>query len=401
LSYFLISKHQNEGYTATYKQIVDFTETYIQLNKRFVITVESLLAILIDKGVLRRNSVNRYTIRLTGVFEYFLAYFMKDDEGFRKGVIMDDHYYLSFSNELELCAGFVRRDESYIKMVFDKTKSIFNDIVCKYLDQPADKRLENSFNIDLSHPLEKLQRDIKAALPEESRDELIQSMEPVNQMADVSPKNFYDKIESNAANLEKALGILCRVFRNSSVLNDKLNDDILDYILDATCSMGFLIVDEYKVENKFEEDKEKLMVSILTSFMPLIVQTFLYDSLSQSNLERIILDKIAQLKQNDDRENQFKIFLLYFTLIDLDVKHYKDLLSELMASTKIGVLKQTILIKLYFYLLFSCTPNSSIEEFIKQKITEQTININNKADKALLQRNLAQMTSSKRATKIK
>ncbi|MGF7077161.1 metallophosphoesterase [Mucilaginibacter sp. 3215] len=402
MSHFLVTEHSKEGYTATYTEIINFTQKYINDNKRFVIGVEEILRILLSKGILRKNGVERYTIRLTGVFEFFIAYYMKDHPEFRDKVISDDHYYLSFSNELELCAGFNRKDQEYVKKIFEKTKVIFSELTQHYDSINIDRNLELKVSGSLEQPIDKLQSEINGALTTEQQDEYFSDMQVAyDKQSEVSPKKFYEKIELNHTNYEKSLFILSRVFRNSALPDDKFNDDVLNFILQSTCLMGFNLLDEVKAELQEDKDetKEKLMMRLISTFMPLIVQNFLYDALAQNNLERIILDKIETLKVDIKSDNQFKLMLLYFLLVDLNLKAYKGYLPEIMSSIKVGILKQTVLIKLYGYLMFECSQNSQLEGYIKSLIQTQSININSKADKSTVQQRVNKIIQQNRIKK--
>jgi predicted MPP superfamily phosphohydrolase len=402
LAHYLVINHHNTGYTSTYTELVNFTQEYIDANKRFVISVEEIIQILLSKGVIRKNGVNRYTIRLTGVFEYFIAFFMKDNPDFRDEVIKDDHYYLSFSNELELCAGFNRKDKGYVVRIFEKTKEIFSDLIDLYSSVSIDRTLELVVSGTLDNPIQKLAQDINGASPIEMQDDAFTEMQSSeNKQTEVVQKKFYETIEKTGANLEKSLFILSRVFRNSALMDDKLDEEILNFILQASCIMGFKLVEEVKTEVSYDGDetKEKLMLLLMSTFMPLMVQTFVYDALAQNNLERIILSKIKELKPTAKTDNQFKLLILYFMLIDLNLKSNKKHISEAMDVIKVGVLKQTILIKLYGYLMFDSRQNSPLEEFLKTKIQEQSINISSKTDKAKVQQKVAKIINTKKIKK--
>jgi len=402
LSHYLVTKFHNFGYTATYSELVNFTQQYIDTNKRFVISIEEILQILISKGVIRKNSVDRYTIRLTGVFEYFIAFYMKDNPVFRNEIINDDHYYLSFSNELELCAGFNRKDKDYVVKIFDKTKEIFAGTMEQYSDVSVDRTLEAVVSGKLESPIEKLAQEIKGALSLEMQDEALMEMQSSeNKQTEVVQKKFYETIEKTGANFEKSLFILSRVFRNSALLDDKLDETILNFILQASCVMGFKLVEEVKTEISYDgdESKEKLMILLMSTFMPIIVQTFVYDALAQANLERIILAKIKELKPTVKSDNQFKLLILYFMLVDLNLKANKVYISEAMETIRIGILKQTILLKLYGYLMFDCRQNSPLEEFIKARIQEQSLSISSKADLGKVQSKVAKIINNKRLKK--
>jgi hypothetical protein len=254
----------------------------------------------------------------------------------------------------------------------------------------------------LDNPIQKLTEGINGALPIQIQDEAFTEMQASeNKQTEVIQKKFYETIERTEANLEKSLFILSRVFRNSALQDDKLDEEILDFILQSACIMGFKLVEEVKTEVSYDgdESKEKLMVLLLSTFMPLMVQTFVYDALAQNNLERIILAKIKELKPSSRTDNQFKLLILYFMLIDLNLKSYKNYISEVMEVIRVGVLKQTILIKLYGYLMFDCQQNSPLEAFLKTKIQEQAINISSKTDKARVQQKVAKIINSKKSKK--
>jgi predicted MPP superfamily phosphohydrolase len=397
LSYYLINEHGAETYSADYTELINFTNDYREKNKKFVIGVEEIVDMLIIKGILKkRHNDGRYTFRLNGVFEYFLAYYMKDNAKFRDKVIQDNHYYLSFGNELELCSGFTRRDESLLNSIYLKTKALYNDVNKKYLaNGNSDKNLllmiQQTF--DISASLVSLNKDFKnLALPPEKQDKLVDQFTPLEiQQVEVARKKYYEAIESNPENLEKALFILARVFRNSTLSNDKLNNDVIDFILNSACNLGFTLIEDTKnVDEKFfdsEEDEQTLM-KLVTNFIPLIVQTFLYDALAQNNLERIILEKIEVLKKGKEN-NQFQLLLLYFLLIDLNVKQNKNYIDNLLGDIHMPILRQTILVKLYTYLMFKSHNSESFQEFLGIRIQNITYQLNPNSDKSEVQKKLA------------
>lgn len=397
LSHFLVTKHHANAYSASYAELVAFTEDYILHNKRFVTTTEEIIDILLSKGIVRKNQHNRYTVRLTGVFEYFIAFYMKDNEDFRNDVIEDDHYYLSFGTELELCAGFNRKDEDYLVKIYDKTQNIFSELNKDYEGKSSDSILLEKVSQDIDDSIQLLARSVKGALSTDVQDKISTELIAVdNVQSEVSQKLFYDKIEKISEHLEKSLFILARVFRNSSIKKENLENEILDFILNSTCLLGFQLIDEIKADEKIKSDetREKLMVRLMSTFMPLIVQIFLFDALAQNNLERIIIHKIEELKPNS-KENQFKLHLLYFTLLDLDLKAHKHYIDDAMDVLKMGVLKQATLIKLFSYLMFKTAPNTPMETLLKTKIQEQSVKLNPKVEKANIQKEISKITKNK------
>lgn len=396
LSKFLMINRADKGYTANYTEIVDFTSKYRNENKRFVIEVKDIIDIIIDKGILRKLHEDNYTFRLNGVFEYFIALQMSVDKVFANKIIDDDHFYLSFKNELELYAGFEKNGNEYLAKIFNRTQGLFNTLHKNYNASKIDLQLQLKVSevYDISLPIQKLVK-FQKALPIEKQDELLSEMNPLAiQKSEVKIKAYYETIEDSSENLEKSLHILARVFRNSNVQDEEQICEVLDYILDSACFLGFQIIDEVnRDDNKLNqedlsEDHEKMILQIVTNFMPLIVQTFLYDAIAQNDLERIFKEKIEVLRKNE-KNNQFKLLLLYFILIDLDINSHKNLIKDVIKIIDLVILKQTILLKLYGYLMFKCGGKPILEKFIKDQIQLQTLNINPKSDLGVLQQGMS------------
>jgi predicted MPP superfamily phosphohydrolase len=399
LAYFLMYDRAEKGYTATYSEIVDFTNRYRNDNKKFVIEVKDIIDLIIEKNILRRVYDDTFTFRLNGVFEYFLALYMTIDETFRNKVISDEHYYLSFKNELELLAGFQKDQELFIDKIYQKTKEIFGETEAIYSNVDIDTQLKLKISkvFDAKIPMDKLGKEYKKALTVEKQDELMKEMQPARtDESGVKVKDYYEKIENTSENLETALHILARVYRNSNLRDERKLNEILDYILNSACYFGFKLIDEADkgeielggLKNQdISEDHEKLIVQLLTNFMPLIVQTFFYDAVGQNDLERIFKEKIVELKK-DTKNNQFKLMILYFTLIDLDVSANRNLIEEVIETINLGILKQTTVIKLHIYLMFKCANKPQLEQFLNTQIQKQSGKINPKIDKVDLQKTL-------------
>lgn len=392
LAHYLIEKHPTNVYSANYSDIVTFTEEYREKNKRFVIPVEEIVQLIIYKGILKKNIDDRYTFRLNGVFEYFLAFYMKDNPDFKDSIIKDAHYYLSFNNEFELYSGFKKKDKEFVEDIFNRTVSIFKPVNEKYnngrsKDEILLEKIIETF--DISGPIRSLTSQQTNTLSPEKQDELIEELTPTQEyQAEVAEKKFYDEIETKSENLEKALFILCRVFRNSSINNDEFNNQVFDFILNSACELGFMFIDESELKNPDEDsENEKMLLKLITNFMPLVVQTFLFDAIAQNNLERIFLEKIEELKK-DKENNQFKLLIVYFLLIDLDAKSHKKHIDSVINDISMGILKQTILIKLYFYITFKAHNLPEFEKFLRDRIMKESRKINDKEDIDTIQRRI-------------
>ncbi|WP_322548999.1 metallophosphoesterase [Flavobacterium psychraquaticum] len=401
LAYHLIKEYNSENYVIPYSELISFTSNYKKHNRKFVIDVENIVRIIIDKGVLKKAHTDSYTFRLNGVFEYFLAYYMKDNEEFRDEIIKDGHYYLSFGNEFEICAGFISREKSFVEKIFERTKDIFKELNSTYNLDQVDFHLQNiiqeKLNVDLKLP--EILKDRIKPISIENQDVLFEEVSNGlnDRMSGIQTKKYYEHIESNSENLEKALFILSRVFRNSKLKDNKLEDEVFDFILNSSCTLGFQLVEEIE-ENKFdylsEKTNEHELMRLLTKFIPLVVQTFFYDALVQNNLENILKEKIEKLKI-DSKNNQFKLLVLYFSLIDLNLKQNHHYINEIISVLSLGVLKNTSLIKLYMYLALKVNGNKSLEDKIKGYIKEQEYKLNSSKNQGEIDQKISKVSKLK------
>ena len=123
-----------------------------------------------------------------------------------------------------------------------------------------------------------------------------------------------------------------------------MSDDLLNYLINATCNLGFLLVDETKTYELNGDENAEELVKIVSNFMPVIIETFFYDAICQKNLVRVFSDKLKELMQ-DPQSNQFKIFIITFMLVDLDIKEHYALISEALNVITNKVLRYAILNK--------------------------------------------------------
>ena len=191
--------------------------------------------------------------------------------------------------------------------------------------------------------------------------------------------------------------ILSRVFRNSKFKDLNFEDEVFDFILNSACTLGFQLMDE--IENNkldFIDDKtsEDELMKLLIQFVPIVIQTFFFDAVVQNNLETIIKEKIKDLKK-DSKNNQLKLLILYFSLVDLNLKNNQKFIDEIITILSIGVLKQTSLIKLYIYLATKVNDNAHLEEKIKKNIKAQSISIDSSKKIGEIEKTFSQIEKSK------
>jgi predicted MPP superfamily phosphohydrolase len=382
LAHKLATTYQENNYLVKYGQLVDFIDEFKTENKRFVIETKTLSDLLIEKGILKSEVNGNYTFRLNGVFEYFLGYYMAYDEEFRNDVIDHDDFYLSFKNEFEVCAGIIPQDYDFVSRIFERTKHIYSDINkdvdMNNLDALLLSKVNESFNIsgEINSILKETLQD---SLEPEEQDGILESLSPSNQrISDVKPKKYYDEISSNSEDLENALYILGRVYRNSKIKKkNEFNKDVFDFILNSTCTFSFSLIEDISSQNISEIDNkitEEDLIKLLTQFLPIVAQTFFYDMAIQANLEVVLKEKIDELKKNK-KGNELKLLILYFSLVDLDIKGHTNLIEELIDLINIPILKQTTVFKLYLYLSFKCNGNKTLKGKISNFIKKQELKI--------------------------
>ncbi|GAB4017710.1 hypothetical protein GCM10028808_49910 [Spirosoma migulaei] len=381
-AHYLLFNHGENVYSAEYSDIINFTTKYRADNIRFVIDVKEVVDLILLKGIIKKTYDGRYTFRLNGVFEYFLAIYIEKNSNFKDDIFLDSNRYISFGNEFEIYIGSNPKDKDFVRKVFEKTKLIFLKMNMIYGNLEA---IDDVLQVKIQKNLEAI-KDVKfienelsdaiAKLTEEEHEELLDEMNPIKfTTEEVQLKEDVSEIEESPYIYERSLKILARVFRNSSIDDHNFNETILDQILLFTSYFALSYVDSMAlssitdiIDNEKKENNFKNLLEMNARFMPLIVQTFLFDALAQDNLERMILQKIDKVRLAPN--NQFLLMLLYFLLIDLNPIKNTNYLRKLIDQVTIGVLRQTILMKLNTYIVFYSYGRPVFEKKIKDMIRE-------------------------------
>lgn len=382
IAFSLIKDKSNENYRAEYLEMLSFIKTYKEMYPKFVVKEKDIYNLLIDKHILIEND-SIVCFRLKGVFEYFLAYYLKDEEKLRNDIINNDSHYLSYGNELELIAGFNKKDELFVRKIFDKTKKFFNKIIQDYEFEGSLDMILLIKTQNINFHLEEHKKGLKS-LVIKGLDEDLRVINNDSFDSEIQQKKVYDSIEVNSENLEKLLFILARVSRNSNLKNATLSNEVFDYIINSACYLCFYLVDN----DLLLEKTNNASLKVFSQLIPLVIQSFLKEAISQNNLEQIYLNKIRELEK-DSKNNQLKLFILYFLLIDLDLKSNRGYISKLILLSNEFVIKQAIFYKLLTYLIFNnqnCS--ASLIEDIQQSIKDINNKLpepNNRIDKFLIE----------------
>lgn len=367
------------NYCVSERELLDFTTEYHDSHKKFTIGVVDIINLLRDKNIIvniseGKNVEPSYTFRLKGIFEYFLAYKMKDDALFRDEILNDQSYFFGFGNEIELYAGFQKKDVETINKVFSIVKNILSTLT----NQPNYLRLDARINECLEvKPINvQVVGNLLERISNISEDDVdgtalfLSSDTIVTDDSKVEPKAKYENYELTSGNVEKALFILSRVYRNSKICDDfQKSNEILDFILNGVCNLGFMLVeDAKKLDIDMDSATMKNVIQMVSNYMPIIIETFLYDAISQKNLTRVFQDKLNEYISNPEG-NEFRIFILTLLLVDLDVKGNLDVLKQNLKYLKLRPLRFAVVAKLLL-LAIKYSDNAFLKDQIRKLVDE-------------------------------
>lgn len=379
LSRFLL-RNNLTNYAATYDEIHEFTRTYLEENPRNNIEAKTIWDYILEKGILKLVEDRKYSFRLNGVFEYFLAHYLKLDSVFREEIISDDSVYLSFKNELEMYAGSNRSDEDFVNKIFVKTERIFRKVNEELSVESIDEILNSLGTDDIALQLEKSQTELlHKSLSQDEVDIIDDSSSDINNLTissncEVTLKRFIPIDENDFVSLERALYILGRVFKNADdIKNTSLINEIFDYLINTTVNWGYKLFKSFNPNESDEElnkSKSMLLVKLMKQMLPIIVQSRLSDMIGANNMQGIIKKKLKNL-ENESKENQFTTFILLYTLIDIDLTNNYDYINVSIEKITIPILRYAIMMKILYYYNFRLIEFSSQKrELIEKKLKD-------------------------------
>jgi hypothetical protein len=392
LAKFFLYNNTVTKYSKTYKETLNELDDYFKSNNRIKAHSREILEYLINSGVLKMKENERVTFRLNGIFEFFIAQSMSENNEFRDE-LLDDKVYLSFKNEFEIYGGIKNNDADFLKKIFKKTEKYFQNINNGYKQIASPEILLISKVSDKNDVnLNNIAKAIKPVIPLENNhiDILKDEYDPIkNIKSDVSEKRIFNVANLDSEVYERYIAILARVFKTMDGVNDNiLLSNILDLLLETYINFGFFIHEDFESElSKIENAENRNILELVTKFLPFISQVTMSDNVSQHNIENIVIDKIDELKL-DYKNNQYKLFILYLTLMDIDEHNIYKYVDDLIDKIEIGVLKYSTILKLNYYFNFKCSKNKKLENFLREKIKTAQLKLDNKTDKDKLQSSL-------------
>lgn len=396
---FLLTDNSKNTYSKKYSEILIFLEEQLTRDFRIKADAQEILEYLISSGVLKYREENEMiSFRLNGIFEYFISFYMSKNSTFRDK-LLDDKIYLSFKNEFEIYSGIINDDDKFLKLLFEKTKNYFSprNEYYRSLGRP-DLILLSKVTDKNDVNLKKIVKSLNTVAPLSSneKDELRDELQVNTINSDIVVKKVYDVKTLTPEIYERYISILARVFKTMEGVNSyDLLSDITDFLLETYINFGFYLfetVEEHNKEENFEKDSEeensaKNIMSLLGKILPFITQVNMTDSIAQYNIEKLVIDKIEELKK-DHKNNQYKLFVLYFLLMDIDEENIIKYTDEVLEFLDMGILKYCSIIKLRYYFDFNGAGNRKLTDFLKNKIEVAKLRLDNKIDKGSVQSSL-------------
>ena len=399
LAKYLFINHSTTIYSAHYNDILLKIDSILADNIRISTNSRDIINYLVSSGILKqKNDKDYYVFRLNGFFEYFLAYQMTKDSSFEEEILNDEVKYLGFKNQLEIFSGFKRDNFQFLIKIFDKTNLKINPIFESYSPNKDQELLDK---IQEPKHIEEFCRNVsvKKALTSYEKAGIEDKTDELQINSDVHEIKLMNPEDINSELIERYLSILSRIFRNSDEIsgNKEKMSEIFNYIISSYCDLGFYLIKEFSEITKSEFSKdadvdienfpELDLLKFISNFSPLISQAALFDSLGHFNLERMIKEEIEKL-ETDINHNQFKLFLLYFMLLDIDLSSNRKYMQIAMENIKIPVLKYTIFIKLNYYLAFKSGNSKQLQHDVSNNIQKAKLNLDNKTSIGDLQKQI-------------
>ncbi len=340
----LAVKLMKNGYAMSDADLVSFTEEYKKEHNKFTDNPLDIINYLLEKGILTRDPNKMVTIRLKGVFEYFVAYHMSKNSTFRDEILHLKNSFMPFGNEWELYAGFCKDDENSFRLLFDSVKEALQEWTIELGFNDVDSRLQQKVFIadNTREATGQLLKRLEQ-MPDEDEYDLL-SIEGLQQVETiVQPKVFFDKIDITPTNIERMIYVLARIYRNSNICDmSGISNEMFEYILSGACNLGFMLINEAK---SYVMDDDKTFLQLVSNCMPIIVEAFFYDAMAQKNLIRIFEEKLNTYMSQPEG-NQMRIYMMAMVLMDIDAMRYKETVDRVLKVLTNKVLRFSVLQKI-------------------------------------------------------
>lgn len=387
ISVFLLIENANTIYSKDYNLVLNFLNEYLDKEFRIKAYPNEILEYLINTGILK-NKNEQISFRLNGIFEFFIGYEMSENEKFRNLIITDDNLFLSFKNEFEICSGILYDNIDFYNIVYKKTKDFFNPINQKYRNQGTPDLILKSIAIDKNDiNYNQVISQLNSIDPENIalQDEIIEQNRSIVQ-SEIHIKRIYDISNFNSEIYERYISIFTKVFKTmEGIKNEKILANSLDFILETYINYSFFLYSEF--DNTEEININENILHLISKILPFISQISLTENIAHYNIEKILLKEIEKLEK-DTKNNQYKLFVLYFVLLDIDDDNILKYTDKIIEIIDFGILKYSVVVKLQYYFSFKGKDNNKLKMFLKEKIKMATFKLNKNVDLSSLQNKL-------------
>lgn len=402
LATYLFREHEDSIYSASEDQIIGFLSEEFKKQKRIVISPREAFNFFVACGMLKRCPNGLFVFRLNGFFEYFLAYQMTVDERFKNDILNNEKVYLGFKNQLEIYSGLNNSDTDFLRIVSEKTSAKCNPLFHSY---GKDKDTELKNKMDIPRILEDKCKSIsiKNALTSIQRAEIEELAEgPTQVNSDVHLVQEFDPTQANIDVVGRYLEILARVFKNIVFIDDEIvnSTELFRSIINYYCDFSYFIIEnlsaqtEAELKKDFVENLEEFeplnVLRMISNFSPLLAQMQLFDGLGHYSIERMAMDEIDNLKLDSDH-NQYKLFILYFLLLDLSLDGREALMDEAISILKMPILRYMMNLKFNYYMAFRSDSNKGIQTILSDKIRKTKRLIDKSIDRDVLEINVSEV----------
>lgn len=392
LAHEMLINHKNKNYRMQGEEIIEFIKKFKDSNIRFVTDVLDFFNFLVEKGILKQDySQGGYSFRLNGVMEYFLAIYMRNNENFLNDILDNNEKFLSFANEIEIVSGLNRKNEALIVKLFQKANNAINDLKEKKVDNFDDKLMEKLKNsVGIAHKLRKIRINDQTPITPETQDDFLDDSSPAQEFnEDVKIKEELIVGKSfSLGQIARHIFILARATRSMTLIDSTLVKRNFDFIISAYINVGFNLMDILIVDESITEAQiRKKLNDLFNSILPIITQAIIADAILHKTIDRVIESRIEKLEL-DYANNQYELMILYFLLLDLDLKHNIKVLEKIEKNLFLQPIANASLIKILYLLLFKVDKNKNLENILKESAIKIQKSINPYANESELNTNL-------------
>ena len=345
------------GYTLKSSEVIGVIESYLTRNSmRFV--ASDIFHHFVSIGVLVQSYSETEScvvakFRYSCLFSYYLMCEMGFDDRFLQEATSKDRY-LQFVDEIELLSGKARDKEGLLIQLCDWMWEVYGP-VCSEIE-----RLEGSYDSQFIMG--------KQQFTENSMTQIRKNGKPSEEQMDAILDNQLSKLQegqlikskskdvSGVDRMARLWLVVARTLKNTEEVNSpETKSNTLAKVIKS--SLAFSLYYRKQIEAFMKDhpnSDRKAQYSILSSFMPLVNQHVLKESLGTEKLNLLLRKKIdgdlRAIDSNGKRTiSEFEWFTTVFLFSDLDGEGYKSAIKEFLEAAKNRVILDMSAFKLLGY----------------------------------------------------